>query len=454
MLHHPGEISPRPRPGGLPRHSRLRRAAALTAVSAALCVTAAPAAFAADSPKPAAPAKLPAGLYGTKDPKFDAVWRQSVALIAQDTVKVTPAPEAVDWLAGQQCASGGFAEFRADAGKECDKKTPVDSNATGLAVQALAAVGGHGDAVKKAANWLKSVQNEDGGWSYLPGGPSDANSTSLVIGALVAAGEKPEDVTAGKKPGEKSGKKSGTAGKSPYDALLTFQLGCDDKKGERGAFAFQPDKKGKLAPNADATAAAALAGLGKGLVVAAPAKAAEKAEPLDCGSSDAQDTREPDEAAGAGAAYLAETLRKSDGHLSTLAPGADKPTPDFANTADAVTALAAGGHQDAARASLTWLEHHAKAWSKDNPAGLGALVLAAHATGADPRDFGGQDLVRQLNATGPKPAAQAPAEGGDAQDTKEEGNGSGGMSTAWTVGAFLVAGIGIGFLISGRKKKA
>ncbi|WP_432097182.1 prenyltransferase/squalene oxidase repeat-containing protein [Streptomyces sp. bgisy100] len=441
MLHHPGEISPRPRPGGPSRHSRLRRAVALTAASAALCVTAAPAASAADSPKPAAPAKLPAGLYGTKDPKFDAVWRQSVALIAQDTVKVTPAPEAVDWLAGQQCASGGFAEFRADADQECDKKTPVDSNATALAVQALAALGGHGDAVKKSVNWLKSLQNKDGGWSYFPGDPSDANSTSLVIGALIAAGENASDV----KP--RKGKTSA------YEALDGFLLGCDADKDERGAFAYQPDKKGKLAPNADATAAGALALVGRGLQLGPPIKsAAQHAEPLDCGSADAKDEPATEAKAAASAAYLATAMKKTDGHLTAVAPGADKPAPDYANTADAVIALAAGGYLDAARSPLTWLERHSRTWSKDNPAGLGSLIIAAHATGADPRDFGGRDLVRQLNATGPKPAAQAPEDGGDAQDAKE--GGSDGMSTAWTVGAFLVAGIGIGFLLSGRKKKA
>ncbi|MFI2566651.1 hypothetical protein, partial [Paenarthrobacter sp. NPDC018779] len=86
----------------------------------------------------------------------------------------------------------------------------------------------------------------------MSGTPSDANSTSVVIGALKAANLKPESVKKGDK--------------SPYDALVSFQLGCDAKESERGAFAFQP-KDGKLAPNADATAAAALGGLGQGFAV-------------------------------------------------------------------------------------------------------------------------------------------------------------------------------------------
>ena len=63
-------------------------------------------------------------------------------------------------------------------------------------------------------------------------------------------------------------------GKNPYDALVGFSLPCDAKSAAGqtpagGAFAFQPDKTGKLAPNSDATAAAASsARIGKRLVTA------------------------------------------------------------------------------------------------------------------------------------------------------------------------------------------
>ncbi|MFG2191408.1 prenyltransferase/squalene oxidase repeat-containing protein [Streptomyces sp. NPDC048639] len=414
------------------------RGVAVAAASAALCLAAAPAALADDpSAKPSPQAKLPSALYGTKDPAYDGVWRQSVALLAQDTVGVTPARKAVDWLAGQQCSSGGFAPYRADAAAKCDAKTPVDSNATAVAVQALAALGGRSAEVGKAVDWLKSKQNEDGGWGYAPGGPSDANSTSVVIGALVATGEKPEGVKSGK-------------GKSAYDALLAFQLGCDTKGAESGAFAYQPDKKGRLAANADASAAAALAGLGKGLALEPLGKDDnEDVTALDCAETDSKDAREPDEAAGGAGAYLASALKK-DGHLSALAPGADKPAPDYANTADAALALAAGGHKDAAEVPLRWLEKNSAAWAKDSPAALGSLVLAAHATGADPRDFGGKDLVQQLNATGPKPEGTQPAKGASGEQASESDEG--GFNVWWIVGVGLVAGIGIGFLFSNRKK--
>ncbi|MFI1965285.1 prenyltransferase/squalene oxidase repeat-containing protein [Streptomyces pathocidini] len=427
-----------------------RRTAALAA-TAVLCTAAGPAvsvAAAADSPSPKAPADLPSALHGTKDPTYDGVWRQSLALLAQDAAGVVPAGKSVDWLAGQQCASGGFAAYRADATEKCDAKTAVDSNSTAAAVQALAALGGHSAQVEKAAGWLKSVQNQDGGWGYAPGGPSDANSTSVVIGALAASGRKPEGVKS-------------QQGKSPYDALLGFQLGCDAKTGEaaqdgkgaaaesgRGAFAYQPDKKGALAANADATVAAALAGQGKGLLVEPVSKGTdEKTEPLDCGGSAKPDVHR---AAAGASAYVADLLEK-DSHLTALAPGATDPAPDYANTAEAVIALTAGGHREAAEASLKWLEKNAEAWSKDNPAGLATLVLAAHAAGSDPRDFGGTDLVSALNATGPKPESAEPAQDAAGQKAQSEDDGT--PAVWWIIGVGLVAGIGIGFLLSGRKKK-
>ncbi|WP_030211014.1 prenyltransferase/squalene oxidase repeat-containing protein [Streptomyces sp. NRRL S-87] len=424
----------------------VRRSAAALAATAVLCVAAAPAALAAPAAPSTAPV-IPSGLYGKADPTYDGVWRQSFALLAQDTVGLKPAPQAVDWLTGQQCANGGFASFRADAGKACDAKTMLDTNATAAAVQALAALGGQDAAVKKSVAWLKSVQNPDGGWAYSPGpgAASDANSTSIVIGALVAAGEKPAAV------------KSKT-GKSAFDGLLEFQVGCAVPAADQGAFAYQKDKSGKLVANADATAAATLAGFGKSAVVP-PANTGNSADnaqmPLmapECpaGSTGAADM--PTAAMGS-EFYLVQTLRKNGNHLVAVTPGADKPTPDFGNTADAVIAIAAGGHGSAAKESYDWLQKNAAAWAKDNPAGLGTLVLAAHAVGADPKSFGGTDLVAQLNATGPAPqAATASSSPSGKDEKKDEDTEDSGSSVWWIIGAGAFFGIGIGFLLSGRKK--
>ncbi|MFJ8541970.1 prenyltransferase/squalene oxidase repeat-containing protein [Streptomyces sp. NPDC093586] len=409
---------------------RRRSAAALAAI--AVFGAAAPA-VAAD-PSPSASASLPAGLYGSADPQYDGVWRQSLTLLAQDTVRMVPAKQAVDWLTGQQCANGAFAPYRADTSKPCDARTMVDTNSTAAAVQALWAVGGHGDVVEDALAWLKSVQNKDGGWGYSPGGPSDANSTSVVIGALTATGTEPESVT--------------KDGKTPYDALLTFALPCSEGEGA-GAFAFQPDKAGKLLANDDATAAGVLGALGKGLVTE-PGRTAGGGD-AGCAGGD-KPTRE--QAAANGAAHLARAVAK-DGHLTSALAGAD-PQPDYGNTADAVVALAAQGGAEKAAKPLAWLQKNAGTWAKQSgPAAYAQLILAAHATGTDPRAFGGADLVKQLNATGPAP------EGFKATDTlrttnqaaDEDKKDDSPFGVWWFVGVCLVFGIGIGFFLSGRNRK-
>ncbi|MFF0445097.1 prenyltransferase/squalene oxidase repeat-containing protein [Streptomyces sp. NPDC004609] len=408
-----------------------RRAAVLAAsavLAAAVVPAAAPAASAATSPPPSPPAAVtPSGLYGTTDPAYDGVWRQSLALLAQDTVGVRPAGKAVDWLTGQQCDSGAYPSYRADMSGPCDPKLPLDSNATAAAVQALVALGGQDTAVKKSVAWLKSVQNADGGWGYNPGGASDANSTSVVIGALAAAGEKPDAMVS-------------KGGKSPYDALLTFARPCGGKDG--GAFVFQPQQPGVVA---DSTAAAVIGAHGKGLVVTAGAK--------DPGGAVCKPATTARGAAHNGGAYLATALAKT-GHLNAPPmPGATDTTvkPDVGNTADAVVALSAQGLTEQAEKSLGWLEQHAAAWAKESgPAAYAQLIFAAHATGTDPKDFGGTDLVAALNATGPAPQLTVTDTAREKQ--RDEKKDDTGVGVWWIVGAFFAASVGAGILLSGRRK--
>ncbi|GAA2803932.1 prenyltransferase/squalene oxidase repeat-containing protein [Streptomyces showdoensis] len=413
----------------------VRRVAAALAAGAVLSTTAAGVAAAAPSPTPS-PAKIPAGLYGTKDPTYDGVWRQSLAFLAQRTSGIQPADQAVDWLLGQQCDSGAFASYRPDPAKPCAATTMLDSNATAAAVQALAAVQRQSAAPEKAAKaakagaaWLKSVQNKDGGWSYVPGGPSDANSTSIVVSAFVAAGERPGDVKS-------------ADGKSPYDALLTFALPCTDKDGA-GAFAYQPDKTGKLFANADATAAATLGALGKGIT----ARGAQPEQPPVCKDLPKQTA---DRAALNGAAYLAAQLAKT-GHLTAPPmPGAAETAelPDYGNTADAVVALAAAGAKKEAAGALAWLEKNSAKWAEESgPAAYAQLVFAAHAMDTDPRSFGSADLLEQLNATGPAPKAPDNSQASTTAEDDESG-----FDIWWVIGIGTVVGVGIGFLLSGRKK--
>ncbi|MFD7427341.1 prenyltransferase/squalene oxidase repeat-containing protein [Streptomyces sp. NPDC059818] len=412
-----------------------RSAAALAATATVLCAAAAPAAVAAPSPSPSPSAALPSGLYGTTDPTYDGVWRQSLAFVSQRAVGVTPAAKAVDWLIGQQCDSGAFPAYRPDSSVPCDAKTVIDTNATAAAVQALHEVGGHKDLVANGVHWLKSVQNEDGGWGYNAGGASDANSTSIVIGALARAGQKLGDVTT-------------HGGRTPYAALLTFAIPCGGKDG--GAFAYQPDKAGKLVANGDATAAGVLGSLGKGLLVGNNAAVKDPS----CHKGTAL---RPEQAAQNGASYLAGALAKT-GHLDQPPmPGAEDsaPQPDFGNTADAVVALSAAGHKDKAAASVEWLAKNSAGWAEQSgPAAYAQLVMAAHAAGADVHDFGGADLVAQLNATGPAPAAVKKPTASATQDEekKDSGDGDGIGGVWWFVGIGLAVGAGAGFLISGRRK--
>ncbi|MFH9721884.1 prenyltransferase/squalene oxidase repeat-containing protein [Streptomyces sp. NPDC017254] len=411
-----------------------RGAAALAAATVLLGTGAAGAATAAPSPSPSA-VTIPPGLYGTKDPTYDGVWRQSLAFLAQRATGYQPADQSVDWLLGQQCEDGSFSSYRADATKPCDAKTMRDTNATALAVQALGSVRRQATdpeqidkAVKAGAGWLRNVQNKDGGWGYSSGGASDANSTSVVVGALAATSVKPGSFTSAE-------------GRTPYDALLTFALPCSDKAGA-GSFAYQPDKTGKLLANADATAAATLAGLGKSIV----ATKASPEQPPAC-----TDLSKPtvERAALNGASYLAKALAKT-GHLTLPPmPGATDTTeqPDIGNTADAVVALAASGAAKEAKPALEWLEKNSAAWAKESgPAAYAQLILAARATDTDPREFGTADLVEQLNATGPAPKTPDTSASSTSDDDES------GFDVWWIIGIGMVVGVGIGFLVSGRKK--
>lgn len=147
----------------------------------------------------------------------------------------------------------------------------------------------------------------------------------MVAGALAATGEKTSEVRKG--------------GKSSYDALLKLSITCDIGP-DGGAFAYQPDKKGALAANADATAAGVLGVLGKGFVTTAGKTSA----PPTCDSATAGT---PSGLARNGAAHLAAAVLGA-GYLKSALPGAED-QPDYGNTADAVVALAAQGATEQAK---------------------------------------------------------------------------------------------------------
>ena len=91
-----------------------------------------------------------------------------------------------EFIAAQANDDGGF-NF-AGRGK------PSGADDTGAALQALAAAGRRGSGVvMRAARWLVSRQNPDGGFS-LQGGASNAQSTAWAVQGLIAAGRSPATV--------------------------------------------------------------------------------------------------------------------------------------------------------------------------------------------------------------------------------------------------------------------
>lgn len=178
-----------------------------------------------------------AGLFGAAAATYDGVYRQSLALLGLVSAGVTPDPSAVAWLLDQQCdaptdAAGGWQAYRADTALPCDPPNPdwftgPDTNSTAMALQALAALApstANSQAADHALGFLADAQNPDGGFGYITGGPTDPNSTALVIQGLVARGVDPTSadwirIEAG-----------------PYDSLLAWQIGCDADAADIGAF--------------------------------------------------------------------------------------------------------------------------------------------------------------------------------------------------------------------------
>ena len=82
-----------------------------------------------------------------------------------------------------------------DGGWEWAPGWGADTNATGLAVQALLATGEplSSTTIISAVAFLQAAQQPDGGFAYdlAPNAPIDANSTAYVVQALLAAGEEP-----------------------------------------------------------------------------------------------------------------------------------------------------------------------------------------------------------------------------------------------------------------------
>jgi hypothetical protein len=123
------------------------------------------------------------GWYGTTE--IEHCW----AMLALESAGQTVDQLSVQWVIQNQRDYGGFP---IDAK---DNNLAADTNTTALAIQALIGAGEKptSTSVKKALDWLKSLQNKDGGFPFVSsekfGTSSDASSTAFVIQALLAANQ-------------------------------------------------------------------------------------------------------------------------------------------------------------------------------------------------------------------------------------------------------------------------
>jgi prenyltransferase beta subunit len=153
----------------------------------------------------------------------DFVNEHSYAMIALASAERQVSQIAIDYLLNIQIEDGTWS-WNGDT-----TLGNGDNNTAAIAVTALIAAGvpASNPQIQKTIAHLAEQQNADGGFPYIKPSPygtdSDANSTAVVIWALIAAGEDP----AGNK-----WKYQGQDGHSAYDRLQAFQ-------NESGAFRWQ-----------------------------------------------------------------------------------------------------------------------------------------------------------------------------------------------------------------------
>ncbi|MFL6237984.1 MAG: LPXTG cell wall anchor domain-containing protein [Actinomycetes bacterium] len=320
------------------------------------------------------------GLFGKQDPTYDGVYRQSLSILALETAGRSVDSVALGWLAKQQCSDGTFTSYRGKTTTAC-AANGKDSNATGLAVMAQHAAG---LSTANAIAGLKTFQDSDGGFfsnklfSSSPG--SDANSTGIALSALAAVGIDPTTVT--------------TGGKSGIDFLQSVQLTCSAAVNDRAAYDYQAESP--LVANNFASAQATLGALNAGLPVAHHSGNATQPT-MACPGGPADATEAAQDAAG----YLARTLQANSGLIPAAFGGGN----DYTSTANAIVSLVAAGVGSAqVTQALDALAAHVNSYVKDShgvdqPAALAWLILAAHAGGRGPQNFGGVNLVTRLQTT-------------------------------------------------------
>ena len=320
-----------------------------------------------------------AGLFGSSDPTYDGVFRQSMATIGLRSAGARVPAAAGTWLVEQQCASGAFQAYRADTSAPCSQPDPAafsgpDSNSTALAAMALRSVDRNA-AARRAVTALVTAQNADGGWGYTLGSTSDVNSTGLTLAALRGS------------PAGASNRKAVNRAIGRATAYLAkAQLPCTASPATRFGLPYQPGQ------TVDALASSqALMGIAGSL----PFEHVAATTVAGTGCDDALVQQV--------SAYLDRLVRSNKGRIPSVLDGSQV---DWNATATAVVALASAGAAPAAlRIGIAALGAHTDEYvapkAVGSPAALGTLIQAAVGAGASPRSFGTTkaNLITLLLAT-------------------------------------------------------
>jgi hypothetical protein len=270
---------------------------------------------------------------------------QALAMLGLKAAGQPVQPAAITALKSAQDSDGGWDyQLVKDDPNAATNFDTSDTNSTAFVLMALAAVGDHSlDAA--AIAWLKttSQQQPDGGFGY-QGGPSDPDSTALVLQMLVSAGQDPNSPLW----------TNCSNGKTPYSALVALQdagggfLGYsgtpDAATTSQGLFGLlqQPLPAGGVYPNGFGLATSAASGQAALQFLQSLQSSSTGALPAGFSPYDASEFY----AIGAAAAGNDPKLLTNGGGPSVmqyLANNAVAATPDAGNTARLIQAVVAAG---------------------------------------------------------------------------------------------------------------
>lgn len=314
------------------------------------------------------------GLFGSQDPTYDGVDRQSTAILGLVAVGAKVPPIASAWLLRQQCEDGSFTAFRADPRQPCGPAdlqtyTGPNTDSTALAAMALTALAYRGSedngtarqAARRAIAWLVAQQQADGGWEWLAGLESNSTSTAMALAAI----DKPRSTTHRR-------------GVAFLITTMQVEASC--------SMSFYPNESIAYPLSASWAFIAT-----QGSLPFARYRGTRKVTACEGVNADILAT----------GSWLASSLIEGAGRIPSAT--------DAGKTDWNVTALATlgmtqrHGSTQGMRLGLSALQANVSSYvvekGVDRAAPLGTLLMVAHASGVNPRDFGGVNLTQRLLAT-------------------------------------------------------